>query len=94
MLESGGRVLGPTIGSCTVERLIGQGGMGAVYLARDPTLKRPVALKVVAPALANDRRYRERFLREAQLAASLDHPAIVPSTPPARATAAVPRDAL
>src|SRR5689334_8149521 len=61
-----------------IERRIGAGGMGAVYLATDATLKRPVALKVVAPHLANDARFRERFLLEAQVVASLEHPAIVP----------------
>ncbi len=52
--------------------------MGEVYLAHDATLERRVAVKVVAAALARDERYRERFLREARLAASLEHPAIVP----------------
>jgi tRNA A-37 threonylcarbamoyl transferase component Bud32 len=61
-----------------VDRLIAAGGMGAVYLAHDATLDRRVALKVVAPALADDPRYRKRFLAEARLAASLEHPAIVP----------------
>ena len=70
--------IGSTIAGFEVEEPVGEGGMGAVYLARDPTLKRRVALKVVAPALAGDPRYRSRFLREAELAASLDHPAIVP----------------
>ena len=66
------------IGGFVVERLIGVGGMGAVYLATDATLNRRIALKVVSPQLAEDQRYRDRFLREAQLAASLEHPAIVP----------------
>jgi ABC-type branched-subunit amino acid transport system substrate-binding protein/streptogramin lyase len=61
-----------------VERLIAAGGMGRVYLARDETLKRPVALKVVADELADDPHYRDRFLLEAELAARLEHPAIVP----------------
>jgi ABC-type branched-subunit amino acid transport system substrate-binding protein len=69
---------GSTLAGFTVERLIAAGGMGAVYLARDPTLKRPVALKIIAPALADDARYRERFLFEAELSARLEHPAIVP----------------
>ncbi len=77
MAQSGERI-GSTIAGFEVEAPVGVGGMGAVYLARDPTLKRRVALKVVAPALADDPRYRTRFLREAELAASLDHPAIVP----------------
>src|SRR5436309_11530320 len=52
--------------------------MSVVYLANDPRLKRKVALKLLAPELAEDERFRERFLRESQLAASLDHPNVVP----------------
>ncbi len=52
--------------------------MGVVFLARDETLDRLVAVKVVAPALAGDERFRDRLLRESRLAARLDHPAIVP----------------
>jgi YVTN family beta-propeller protein len=59
-------------------RLLGRGGMGSVYLAEDVRLGRRVALKLLAPELAEDERFRERFLRESKLAASLDHPAIVP----------------
>jgi serine/threonine protein kinase len=58
--------------------VIGRGGMGVVYLARDPQLKRRVPLKLVAPEPAVDARFRERFLREAELAASLDHSHVVP----------------
>jgi streptogramin lyase len=60
------------------EELIGQGGMGVVYRARDLRLKRTVALKVMAPELAADERFRERFAREAELAMSLEHPNVVP----------------
>ena len=52
--------------------------MGAVYRAEELTLGRKVALKVIAPELAQDPRFRERFLRESRIAASLDHPHIVP----------------
>ncbi len=52
--------------------------MGAVYRAEDLRLGRKVALKLLAPELAENERFRERFLRESQLAASLDHPHIVP----------------
>ena len=69
---------GSELAGFRVDRLIAAGGMGAVYLAHDATLRRRVALKVVAPALADDARYRNRFLAEARLAASLEHPAIVP----------------
>jgi serine/threonine protein kinase len=52
--------------------------MGAVYRAQEEGLGRKVALKVIAPELAQDERFRERFLRESRIAASLDHPHIVP----------------
>ncbi len=61
-----------------VEALVGRGGMGVVYRATDLSLERPVALKLVAPELAEDARFRERFLREPRLAASLDHPHVIP----------------
>src|SRR5438034_2171287 len=52
--------------------------MGVVYRAHDLALDRKLALKLLAPELARDARFRERFLRESRLAAALDHPAIVP----------------
>src|SRR5436309_7085351 len=52
--------------------------MGVVYLAEHLRLKRKAALKVLAPELASDERFRDRFLVEAELAASLEHPNIVP----------------
>ncbi len=61
-----------------VEALVGRGGMGVVYRATDLSLERPVALKLVAPELAEDERFRARFLREPRLAASLDHPGVIP----------------
>jgi len=62
-----------------VERLIGQGGMSLVYLARDRHLgERRVALKIMNPGLGDDSRFRERFIRESTLAASIDHPNIIP----------------
>src|SRR4051794_37117848 len=69
---------GAQIAGFTIERLLGEGGMGAVYLAHEEALDRLVAVKVVAPALAGDVRYRERFLRESRAAARLEHSAIVP----------------
>ena len=59
-----------------VERLIGQGGMGAVYLARQPALDRPVALKLVRPR-PNDPTFGERFVREAKALARMNHPNVV-----------------
>jgi serine/threonine protein kinase len=65
-------------GYLIVER-VGSGGMGVVYRAEEVGLGgRPVALKLLAPALADDLAFRERFLREMQVAASIDHPNIVP----------------
>ena len=61
-----------------VERLLGRGGMGVVYLCEDTRLRRPVALKLLTASLALDVAFRGRFLAEAELAASLDHPHVVP----------------
>jgi class 3 adenylate cyclase/ABC-type transport system substrate-binding protein len=61
-----------------IERLLGEGGTGAVYLAIDENLDRPVALKLLPPELSRDERFRKRFLREARTAAGLEHPGIVP----------------
>lgn len=62
----------------TLERELGRGGMGVVFLARELSLDRMVAIKVLPPALAGDAATRERFLREARTAAKLSHPNIVP----------------
>ncbi len=59
-------------------RLVARGGMAEVYLARDLLLDRPVALKVLFPELSVDRTFVARFRREAQAAANLSHPNIVP----------------
>src|SRR5581483_8026702 len=61
-----------------IESVLGRGGMSVVYLAEDLRLRRRVALKLLAPALAADGAFRDRFLQESQLAASLDHPNVVP----------------
>jgi len=65
-------------GQYAVEREIGRGGMGIVYLARDLKLDRPVAIKTLPAHLAGSPDVRERFLREARTAAHLTHPSIVP----------------
>jgi serine/threonine-protein kinase len=73
-----GPLPGNEIAGFRLEELIGRGGMGAVYRATDVRLGRSVALKLLTPELAESERFRERFLRESQLASSLDHPHIVP----------------
>jgi serine/threonine protein kinase len=65
------------IGGYDVSREIGRGGMGVVFEGHDPALKRTVAIKVLAAALAADEAARERFQREAQAAAALEHENIV-----------------
>jgi predicted Ser/Thr protein kinase len=65
-------------GEYSLDREIGRGGMGVVYLAREVRLARPVAIKVLPPAFADRHDLRDAFLREAQTAASLTHPNIIP----------------
>src|SRR3954451_5975220 len=69
---------GTLVSGYRIDRLIGGGATGAVYLARDETLERPVALKILAPELARDERFRERFLRESRPAAGIEHANIIP----------------
>lgn len=61
-----------------IEELIGRGGMGVVYRAYDLRLKRAIALKLVAPELALDERFRARFARETELAMAIEHPNVIP----------------
>ena len=65
------------VGRYSLERELGRGGMGTVYLARDVRLDRLVAIKLLPPALAERPALRDRFLREARTAARLSHPGIV-----------------
>jgi serine/threonine-protein kinase len=69
---------GTEVASYRIVRTLGRGGMSVVYLAEHDWLQRKVALKVLAPQLADDERVRERFVRESRLAASLDHPNVIP----------------
>ena len=69
---------GSILGDFKIENEIGRGGMGVVYRATQVSLGRPVALKVIAGALADQEGFRERFVRESRLAASLDHPNVIP----------------
>ena len=69
---------GDEVAGYTLESLLGRGGMGEVFRAVDAHLARAVALKVLAPGLVDDEASRERILRESQLAASIDHPNVIP----------------
>jgi predicted ATPase len=69
---------GFVLGGFRIDSSIGRGGMGVVYRATQLSLERPVALKLISPELASEERFRERFLREGRLAASLDHPHLLP----------------
>ena len=69
---------GDEIAGYTLESRVGRGGMGEVFRAVDGHLARAVALKVLAPELVHDQASRDRILRESQLAASLDHPNVIP----------------
>jgi serine/threonine-protein kinase len=73
-----GTRLGSRLAGYRIERMLGRGGMGVVYLAEQERLHRPVALKVITPELADDGRFRRRFLRESEIAASIDHPHVIP----------------
>ena len=70
--------LGTDLGPYRIERVLGRGGMGVVYLAEQRELGRKVALKLLPDELAQDTDFRARFERESRLAASLDHPNIIP----------------
>jgi tRNA A-37 threonylcarbamoyl transferase component Bud32 len=70
---------GTVVAGFRVESLLGEGAMGTVYLAEELSTGRRVALKLLSPELARDERFRRRFLRETELAASLDHPHVVPT---------------
>src|SRR5882757_6890633 len=65
-------------GRYSIDRELGRGGMGVVYLAREVHLDRWVAIKLLPPERAADGTLRDRFLREARLAAKLSHPNIIP----------------
>lgn len=69
--------VGDRLGDFEVLSVAGVGGMGVVYKARQQSLDRDVALKVIREEIAGEPEYRERFLREAKLAASVDHPHVV-----------------
>ncbi|MCA9056794.1 MAG: serine/threonine protein kinase, partial [Planctomycetaceae bacterium] len=72
-----GRYTGRKLADYTLEEKIGQGGMGAVYLARGPEAERPVAVKILYPQYSDDAEYVARFQRETSITSKLDHRHIV-----------------
>jgi serine/threonine protein kinase len=82
MLMNAEALVGTTLGTCTLQQLIGHGGMGAVYLAQQSRPRRQVAVKVLLPATTlkphHLAAFLERFRRETDAAASLEHPNIMP----------------
>jgi serine/threonine protein kinase len=77
-MERERRLAGGQLAGYHIEEPIARGGMGEVFRATDVRLGRPVALKVLTARFAEDERFRERLLHESRLAASLDHPNVVP----------------
>ena len=71
-------VIGSVLAGHRLDAIAGQGGMGVVYRATDLALDRQVAVKLIAPALAHDAAFRRRFVSESKVAASLDHPNVIP----------------
>src|SRR4029079_8683937 len=75
---SGSLVIGGQLGNYMIESVVGRGGMSVVYRAVHARLGTPVALKVLAPELSSDDAFRARFLREAKMAAGIDHANVIP----------------
>jgi serine/threonine protein kinase len=72
------RLVGTDVAGYSIEGVLGRGGMGVVYLARQHSPDRRLALKLINPAFADDEGFRRRFLRESVAAAAIDHPHILP----------------
>src|SRR6185295_14884974 len=70
-------LVGLRVGKYQIEKQLGKGAMGQVYLAEDVRLKRKVALKVMVAGIADDPELKQRFEREAQAVAAMDHPNVV-----------------
>jgi serine/threonine protein kinase len=68
--------VGSVVAGYRIEQVLGAGGMGTVYLAKNPTLPRRNALKSLSAELSGDRAFRERFIREADIVSQFDHPNI------------------
>src|SRR3954453_5882666 len=69
---------GAMVAGYRIQSVVGRGGMGIVYRARELELDRVVALKGIAPELVDDEDVRQRFVREARAAASIEHPNVIP----------------
>jgi len=69
--------VGSSVAGYRIERVLGTGGMGTVYLVANPELPRREALKVLSAELSRDAGFRSRFIREADVASRLEHPNIV-----------------
>src|SRR5215470_14208233 len=76
-MPPGPDLIDATLGQYQIEALIGQGGMGYVYRARDTTLGRPVALKILPPEVVSDASRLARFVQEARAASALNHPHVI-----------------
>jgi serine/threonine protein kinase len=76
-VEKSDPLVGKVLGHCRIERKLGAGGMGTVYLAHHTGLNKPVAVKVLAAHVAGNAEFIARFRREARLAARLEHPNVV-----------------
>lgn len=77
-ISSFGQLIGHSLAGFEIIRKLGKGGMGEVYKAREQSLNRMIALKILTPSLTQNSGFVERFKREAQAAARLNHPNIVP----------------
>ena len=76
--RSAGLEIGSQFAGHLIVAVLGEGGMGVVYRARKLALDRDRALKVIAPDLSNDPRFRDRFKRESRMAAAIEHPNVIP----------------
>jgi serine/threonine protein kinase len=72
------RIVGTNVAGYSVESVLGRGAMGVVYVARQRSPERRVALKLIAPSFAGDESFRRRFLHEVVAAAAIEHPHILP----------------
>src|SRR5215216_495667 len=77
-MSNGNLDIGAELDGYRIEGLLGRGGMGFVYSAEHMLLGRKAAIKTLLPELAGDGDFKERFIRESRVVASIDHPNIIP----------------